>query len=774
MKQLSDVLPASGRRRAGWCIALVLFVLLTVMWWPTLFGSKSLINGDSLVHGLPLLDFFKRFLHGGESPLWVREIYGGHPLFAESQGGFVDPLNLLVAWAFPPVLGSNVYHYICMFIAAFGVFRLCRGFGISVWAAGMAALIVIFSGYWLYLQHNLTVSGTLIWAPWALLAFEGWLKKPALVSAFWLALAGALLIVAGYPQVIHGLGIFICCSLLPMPFSAEGRLLWRTRWAALLSTGGLALVLCLGLSAVQLLPLLELVGQSHRSGGTSLIFPRLLVLYARGMFFPLNESTQVPGASSLIACMLASSVIVMRSPWRVRGYLFATSVLLFLGVGSATGLFRFIYNWHLIPGLHYFRLMWIYIAVGTVGVAVLAAFAVDRLAKGLAEYPDLRNMPIRIWSGLLVFLGAWLVLVLLAHPLPDDWLSTGFVLAGMGLIAVLALSRRSPWIGAALFFLVGVQCACYGVRYFKFGEVAFLDAPTSIDALPGRGVDRGKFMSVSLVEVYGLLDSRRQGLDDIAHRAVASEVGMSNLLRGNFSLEGATALQLHNRDILEPVLNDEVKGRSLAAPGSRLIDVLGLRYVTADEPLSAPGFRVVAHDPTGFFLMQNTLARPFVQTYAHAEGLPDAESALASLKIMRAPAKLVVVQPAGVSMPADDPSAASPDKVQVSLESSTAGHYVMRVDSPFAWWVFLADANYPGWRAKVDGAAARVWTAQVLGKAVHVPAGRHTVTVQFRSRSFEIGLVISILTALGIVVFLLWSACRACGLRPRGSMKKFS
>src|SRR5215469_12303466 len=106
---------AKRSRIGAWLIVqAVSFVLVTIMWWPTLFKGKSIIQGDSLVFSLPLLNFLKNFLHGGQSPLWVGQIYGGHPLFAEGQGAFVEPLNWLIAWIFPPILGSNVFHYVCM------------------------------------------------------------------------------------------------------------------------------------------------------------------------------------------------------------------------------------------------------------------------------------------------------------------------------------------------------------------------------------------------------------------------------------------------------------------------------------------------------------------------------------------------------------------------------------------------------------------------------------------------------------------------------------
>jgi hypothetical protein len=751
-------------------VILAILALSTLMWWPTLFDGKSLISGDSLGHGLPLMTFISQFLQGGESPLWVRETYGGHPLFAEGQGGFASPLNLLVAWLFPPVPGSNVFHYLCMLIGGFGVLRLCRAFGISVWSSGMAALVVIFSGGWVYLQHNLTVSGVLIWTPWALLAFESWLKKPTVMAALWLAVSGALLIVAGYPQVPHGLAIFAACSLITMPFSAEGRQSWRARWRAFLTTGSLALVLCIGLSAVQVLPLLELAGQSHRNGGIAVIFQNVLGFYVRGMLLPPDETTQVLGAASLIACMLASLLVAGRAPWRIRGYLFATLVLLFLGMGPATAPFNWIYEWHLIPGLHYFRLMWVYIPVATVGVAVLAAFATDRLAQWARANGELRQWSFGMWLGIVAYLGGWVVVVALAGPSSSEWVSTGFAAGALVLIGVLIWSRRAQWIAGSLFFVVAVQCSCYSIHYIKFSDVAFLKTPSSIDALPGKGIDRGKFFTVSIAAAYALLSSRHPGLEHVAHRTVATEMGLSNLLRGDLTLDGALALQLQNRGMLGPVLVDEVNGRSRAAPGARLIDVLNVHYVTADGPLSAPGFRLVAEDATGFFLIENTLARPFVQIYTHAVAAPDAASALAMLKVMQAPVKLVVEQSQpGVPLPQDDASARSPDSVRVLIESSNPEHYAIRVISPFACWLFLADANYPGWRAKVDGTRARVWTAQMLGKAVHVPAGTHQVEIKFRSRSFEIGRAVSLIALIGVLAWLLRACCMRWSARKMAS-----
>ena len=51
--------------------------------------------------------------------------------------------------------------------------------------------------------------------------------------------------------------------------------------------------------------------------------------------------------------------------------------------------------------------------------------------------------------------------------------------------------------------------------------------------------------------------------------------------------------------------------------------------------------------------------------------------------------------------------------------------------------------------ATVDGRPVVLWTANYAFQALEVPAGTHRVSVVFRSTSFEIGAILSALTALG-------------------------
>jgi hypothetical protein len=88
---------------------------------------------------------------------------------------------------------------------------------------------------------------------------------------------------------------------------------------------------------------------------------------------------------------------------------------------------------------------------------------------------------------------------------------------------------------------------------------------------------------------------------------------------------------------------------------------------------------------------------------------------------------------------------------------------VVETDAPSASFLVLADADYSGWRASLDGRDAQLFRTDYALRGVFVPAGAHTARFEFHPRSFRIGLVISCfaLIALAALVALsvpIWKA----------------
>jgi uncharacterized membrane protein YfhO len=64
----------------------------------------------------------------------------------------------------------------------------------------------------------------------------------------------------------------------------------------------------------------------------------------------------------------------------------------------------------------------------------------------------------------------------------------------------------------------------------------------------------------------------------------------------------------------------------------------------------------------------------------------------------------------------------------------------------------LADSFYPGWKAYVDGKETAILKANHFFRALSLSQGQHMVEFKYEPLSFRIGLIVSLLTALCIVL----------------------
>lgn len=79
---------------------------------------------------------------------------------------------------------------------------------------------------------------------------------------------------------------------------------------------------------------------------------------------------------------------------------------------------------------------------------------------------------------------------------------------------------------------------------------------------------------------------------------------------------------------------------------------------------------------------------------------------------------------------------------------------VIETSSASAGWLVLTDAWYPGWRATIDGAPVEIARADVLFRAVPLPAGSHRVEFTYHPLSFRAGVAISVATPIACILGL--------------------
>ncbi|MCB8966672.1 MAG: YfhO family protein [Ardenticatenaceae bacterium] len=419
------------------------------------FSNLILARGDTFLYFYPYWEAAAEALRNGRIPLWNPDLFMGAPLLANSQVGFFYPLNwplwLLLA---PPyaVKASILLH---LFIGGWGAYLAGRrALELETAAAGVTAVLFTLGGYLTAQVEHVNQLQGLAWLPWFLVVLAScagdrdtarWAATAKAAAAF--AILFALQLLAGHTQTtfITGVGVLIWGGGLWLSGFAARRtemaLRFRFYVQRLLTRAApafvLGAVLALLVTAVQLLPTLELIQHSSREGGLTanevLSFSLHPLLLARALLPGYGQSL----FSEYVAFLpLTALLLAILGGWqwkRWRGALPAL-LLVLVGLSLALGLFNPL-NWLLarLPGFNLFRVPARWLILYTLGVSLLAGLgwqiAQDRWQQQTRPWPQLaprvqRNLwqverPLRLGLYLLLGLIMWAsVSIILAKFFP--------------------------------------------------------------------------------------------------------------------------------------------------------------------------------------------------------------------------------------------------------------------------------------------------------------------------------------------------------------------
>ncbi len=144
----------------------------------------------------------------------------------------------------------------------------------------------------------------------------------------------------------------------------------------------------------------------------------------------------------------------------------------------------------------------------------------------------------------------------------------------------------------------------------------------------------------------------------------------------------------------------------------------------------------------------DVLPRAFV--VHEAQAVPDDEDALLSLQDPAFDPAAQVLLASG-SAPLEVAPSSGTDQVQWLVYDSR--RVALQVRSAGDGYLVLTDSWYPGWRASVDGHETPVVRADLVFRAIFLPAGEHRVEFSYAPSSFQMGLLIS-LAALAVLFVL--------------------
>lgn len=758
----------------GWGAAAIIVLFWAALNWAWLSGALT-IPWDAKAHFQPQFQFLAASLARGETPFWNPHVFAGHPQIADPQSLIFSPPHLIAALLFPkpgPIIGDAVV-LVSLLAGALALMMLFRDRNWAPAGAVTAALVFAFgaAASW-RIQHIGQVMSL------SYFAITLWLMSRALSrgSARYGLAAGvtAGLMILGRDQVAL-VGCYTLAGLTLAAWLQSGKP-WRAIVNSLkpLVAMGVATVLTAGLPILFTLMLAE---QSNRpaidldgAGKGSLHFASLLTLFVANLFGaagPLenfwgqpspawnsffgnvdlflarNMSVAYVGALPLLAII---GVGVLRGrAWDggIRAIAIAAALVMLYALGRYTPLFGWLFA--LLPGVSFYRRPADALFNFGALAAILAGYCVHVLASS-----RLPKVPVWRWlaGGVLVAsaFGAaiWLAVLLDRSKVALVPLVTAAILFALSSVMLWFLRRAhlSAPLGAALFVaaLLGIDLATSNGPSESTGlptgqydvlrpdtanpTIARLKAELARTSAP----DRRDRIELAGIDFHWPNVSMTHGLDHT--------LGYNPLRLGDYSR--ATGAGDH-------IALPDQRTFSKLMPGyrSQLADMLGLRFIASRGPVSdidksltptalASGpIRQIARTADAF-IYENSNALPRVLVVPDARAA-DAE-AIISTGVWPAgfdPRRSVILDalppPAPCAAAEGTPPAANSANI-ISYRNTTV---TVEVVSAGCGYLVLNDAWQRWWSVEVNGQFEPLLKANVLFRAVQVPAGKSTVIFRF-------------------------------------------
>ena len=467
---VSSLSHAAGRLS----VPLLLIGLIALFFNKMAFSNLILARGDTFLYFYPYWQAAADALRSGRVPLWNPDIFMGVPFLANSQAGFFYPFNWPLWLLLPTPYAVNASILLHVAIAGLGTYLAGRRtLALGRWAALFAAVLFALGGYLTAQVEHINQLQGLAWLPWFFVMLSPLVTpgrstptgRETLRSMAAIGVLFALQLLAGHTQTAFISGVAVTLWLLVHLLRArEGTDKSRTvlRMGVMLGVGvGLAALL----AAAQLLPTLELAGQSSRQGGLPLnevlsfswnplhLTRALLPAYGQTLF------TEYVAFLPLTALALA---VVGAWVWRnnpaVAAWMILVSVMLLLAFGRFTPVYYLLGR---LPGFDLFRAPARWLAVASLGIALLAGYGWERLRLFTAvdsEIVESREPAINVFGKPLAVAGCGLLL-LIVWGYAAGWLARWLPAGAEAPFELPALKTLLGWaieavLGAFLFWVI--------------------------------------------------------------------------------------------------------------------------------------------------------------------------------------------------------------------------------------------------------------------------------------------------------------------------------
>ena len=744
-----------GREQGSQAFALTcLAAVWTLLAWPWLSGSVT-IPWDAKAQFLPQLQFLAASFAKGESPFWNPYAFSGMPQIADPQSLIFSPPYLLLALfdSAPTAWAADVTLYVMLLVSAAAMFVWLMDKGWHSAAALLSSIALIFGAAMAWRIQHIGQVMSLAYLPVTLLFLDRALARHSFKYSIAAGIAAGLLVL-GRDQVALLSIYFLIAYVVGGWLSAERRGVAVRQSLMPLSVAALCglLIICIPVTLTALVaadsnrPSIDLEGAGRGSLHPALFLtalaPEVFSATGRfgeywgppsgpwkdtGLYLAQNMGQMYLGAltAALLIWACVTGIALQKG---IRLFTAALFLSVLYGLGWYTPAFSAMHAF--LPGVDLYRRPADAVFVIGFFVSVIAGFALNDI---LSEPVPL----LRTWQkyelALLPGAGFATMLGLALHfgKLNDAW--PAIVIPALAMCAAAALiytisGRPLP-----------AKSATLAVAVLMGADLAIANRPGGATGLPPATYDVLNPLTANTTIALlkqktqsAISDTRRDRVELVGFGFAWLNASLTHSLENTLGYN-PLRLGLYTRatGAGDHVGLPEQKGFSPLFPSykSRLADLLGLRFIATSVPVDQidkslrPGDLTLVAKTTDGFVFENPRALPRVMFAAQSQRA-DFEDLLKTGHWPDFDPETTVLLEG--EQPSTQRRAGS-----VSIARYHNTEITLEADSPDGGFVVLNDIWQPWWFAALDGADAPIRQANVLFRAVAVPAGKHTITFTF-------------------------------------------
>lgn len=734
-----------------------MLALIILAFWPdVLVGWNSFFYRDFGVWAYPNAYFHRTRFWEGEMPLWNPLSNCGIPFLAQWNTLTLYPFSFLYL-LLPLPWSLNIFCLAHLWLAGIGMYLLALSWTRNRLAASVAGGAYALNGLALHSLMWPHIIAALAWMPLVVFGVDGTIRgsKQRIILP---AITAAVQMLTGAVEIVLMTWGILGALLFSRLISSTGQ-----RIPVILRFGAVA-VITAGVSAVQWLPFLGLLGVSQRSAtfaDSTWSMPLWgLANYLVPLFHQTKSVTGVYsqdaqqwttsyylGIGTVVLGAVAPFICRKRHVFLLAG-LSVSGLLLALGDnGPVYPLLKQVF-----PLLGLARYPVKFVVWPTFAVPLLAAFAVVGLARRAPSPSGRLPASVGLLATLII---AGILWIDWTHPFEnEDWRVTFqsglsrvcFLNLILGLL-VLVMSNRSvrsrEWAGIALVSAFSFDGLTHVPRQNPTIPSLALVAPLAGSRqMPGLG--QGRAMISPKLQAY--LD--HAATPDLLQYYLTHRLaifGNCNLLDEIPKVNGFFPLTLLHESQVRSIF---YASTNRFAHG--LADFLSVNRISSDQ--------------VSVEWMERPSALP-VLTAGQMPVFADAPAVLAALAEPSFSAREVVYLPSYV---AGKVNAIRQSFPRVEINRVAAHSIEAMVTSAEPSIVVLSQACHPSWKAFVNDARTMILRANHAFQAVEIPAGENRVRFVFDDRHFAFGAAVSVLAFLVCLVGFCRSqtAIRSAAIRP--------